>query len=115
MMNIYTASRPGDAAQARDLALEIAHATARDLSPAELDRARAQQKAGVLMALEAPGGIADWLGGSILTWGRVLTAAELIAQLDAVTLEEARAAGAAMLASPVALAAVGPKADRLAA
>ena len=115
MMNIYTASRPGDAAQARDLALEIAHATARDLSPAELDRARAQQKAGVLMALETPGGIADWLGGSILTWGRVLTAAELIAQLDAVTLEEARAAGAAMLASPVALAAVGPKADRLAA
>ena len=115
LLSLYTASRPADAAQARDLALEIAQATARDLSPAELERARAQHKAGLLMGLEGPGGMADWLGGSLLTWGRVLSAAELIAQLDAVSLEDVRAAGADMLASPVALAAVGPKADKLAA
>lgn len=115
LLSLYTASRPADAAKARDLALEIAHATARDLSFQELTRARAQLKAGVLMSLESPSGMADWLGGSLITHGRILTAAELIAQMDAVSLDDVRAAGAAMLTTPVALAAVGPRADKLAA
>ncbi|MFN7398609.1 MAG: insulinase family protein, partial [Sandaracinobacter sp.] len=82
---------------------------------AELDRARAQMKTGLLMGLESAYGRADWLGRSLLVHGRVLPAAEVVAALDAVTVEPARAAGAAMLATPPALAAVGPKAAKLAA
>lgn len=115
LLSIYAAARPKDGAQMLDLARSIALTTARELQPAELNRARAQLKAGVLMGLEGCAGQADWLGGSLLTWGRVVPPAELIATLDAVTLDQVRDAGAAMLATPPALAIVGPKAERLAA
>ncbi|WP_199555799.1 M16 family metallopeptidase [Sandaracinobacteroides hominis] len=115
VLTLYCATRPADADRALALAREIAAATAADLSPAELARARAQMKAGVLMGLEGCAGQADWLGGSLITYGRVIPPSELIAALDAVTVEQVRAAGAAMLATPPALAIVGPKATKLAA
>ncbi len=114
-LSIYCAARPADADRALALAREIALKTAEELSPAELVRARAQQKAGILMGLEGCAGQADWLGGSLITYGRVIPPAELIAAIDAVTLEDVRAAGAAMLATTPALAVVGPKAQKLAA
>ena len=115
MLSLYAATRPKDGADALGLAREIAERTARELTQAELNRARAQLKAGVLMGLEGCAGQADWLGGSLITWGRVVPPAELIATLDAVTVDEVRATGAAMLESLPALAIVGPRADRLAA
>lgn len=115
MLSLYCATRPADADRALALAREIAAATAADLSPAELARARAQLKAGILMGLEGCAGQADWLGGSLITFGRIIPPAELIATLEGVTLDEVRAAGAAMLATPPALAVVGPKAAKLAA
>lgn len=115
LLSIYAAARPKDGAQALELAREIALVTAAELTQAELDRARAQLKAGVLMGLEGCAGQADWLGGSLITWGRVVSPAELIATLDAVSLDDARSVGATMLATPPALAIVGPKAERLAA
>jgi predicted Zn-dependent peptidase len=114
LLSLYCAARPRDAAAALDLARQVAAETAAGLEQAELDRARAQLKAGLLMGLESAYGRAEWLGRSLLFHGRVLDPAEVIAALDAVTVEGARAAGAAMLASRPALAAVGPKAERLA-
>jgi predicted Zn-dependent peptidase len=115
LLSLYLATRPKDGARALDLARTIADSAVKDLSEAELERARAQQKAGILMALEGCAGQADWLGGSFLTYGRAVTAAEVIARLDAVTLDDVRAVGAAMLATPPALAAVGPRTEKLAA
>jgi predicted Zn-dependent peptidase len=115
LLSLYFASRPADAAGALDLARKVARQTAETLDQAELDRARAQLKAGLLMGLESASGRAEWLGRSILFHGRVVPPAEMVAALGAVTVETARAAGAAMLATPPALAAVGPKADKLAA
>ena len=115
MFNIYAAARPKDGPALLGMAHDIADEATRNLSPAELDRARAQLKSGVLMGLEGCAGQADWLGGSLLTWGRVIEPAELIATMDRVTVDEVRAAGAAMLATSRALAVVGPGAERLAA
>jgi predicted Zn-dependent peptidase len=115
LLSLYCAARPRDAAAALDLARKVAAETAAGLEPAELERARAQMKAGLLMGLESAYGRAEWLGRSLLFHGRVLEPAEMIAALNAVTVEGARAAGAAMLATAPALAAVGPKADKLVA
>ncbi|MGL6044203.1 MAG: M16 family metallopeptidase, partial [Sandaracinobacteroides sp.] len=60
-------------------------------------------------------GRAEWLGRTLLVHGRVVPAAETVAKFDAVTLDQARAVGARMLATAPALAAVGPKAEKLAA
>ena len=115
VLSLYCATRPKDAAKALALARDVMAQTAATLDEAELKRAKAQLKAGLLMALESCGGQADWLGRSMLVFGRVIPASEMIADIEAADVELVRATGAKMLASPPAFAAVGPKADALAA
>jgi predicted Zn-dependent peptidase len=113
MLAVHFASQPADAGQALDLVRAVADAAATGLEPAEVARARAQLKAGLLMGLEGPAGVADWLARCWATHGRLLQVDELVAAIDAVDADRARAAGAAMLASVAALAAVGPGVDLL--
>lgn len=113
LLALYIATRPKDAAEALDLLCSCALVAANELAQDELDRARAQVKAGILMSLEGCASQADWLGSSFLTYGRVIPTSELIADLEKVTLEEVRNVGTKMLASPAALSVVGPAADRL--
>lgn len=115
VLTLYFAAQPGDGARALELLRKVTAETAETLSESELRRARAQMKAGLLMGLEGVAGQADWLGRSLLTFGRVMPAAEAIAKLDAATVDEVRDAGRRMLATAPALAAVGPKALKLAA
>lgn len=115
MLTLYLATRPKDAKRALAMVRSIGRDAAAALEQVELDRARAQLKAGTLMALEGCAGLADWLGRTWLSHGRLLTATEVVESLDRVTLDETRAAGAAMLATAEAFAAVGPKAEALAA
>lgn len=115
VLSLYCATRPKDAAAALELARTVAADLAETLSPAELARARAQIRAGILMGLEGCTGQADWLGRSLLTFGRVVAPEDVLAAIEAVPLDAVRAAGAAMLSGAPALAAVGPGADRLAA
>jgi predicted Zn-dependent peptidase len=91
------------------LAREVLSATAEGLTEAELSRARAQMEAGLLMGLEAAQGRADHLARSIEVFGRILSLAEVLEQIRAVTVEDARAAGRVLLDGPVAVASVGAK------
>jgi predicted Zn-dependent peptidase len=87
---------------------EIGNA-AETINESEVARAKAQMKAGLLMALESSGARAEQLARQILVHGRALPLSELIAKVDAVTVESARAAGRALLArSRLAISALGP-------
>ena len=77
------------------------------LTEIEVQRARAQMKAGLLMALETPQGRADHLARSIEIFGRIVSAEEQLAQLRAVDVAAARAAGVDLHAGPVAVASIG--------
>ena len=77
------------------------------LTDAEVQRARAQLEAGLLMSMESVQGRADQMARSIEVFGRVLTVDELLAQLQAVDTQAARAAGAALLDGRAAVASVG--------
>lgn len=99
-----------DRARAAELvatARQLVAATAEGLSETELNRARAQAEAGLLMTLETPQGRADAMSRSIELFGRILSAEELLAELRAVTVVDARSAGQALLDGPVAIASVG--------
>jgi len=104
---VHAACARGEASAARDLIDMVLHGAVADLSVAELVRARAQAVAGLLMALEGPQGQADHVARCLAVHGRYLSPAEIITRLDAVTLDEARAAGAAMLAHAPARAEIG--------
>jgi predicted Zn-dependent peptidase len=109
MLSLYMGTDPDTAANAIQLSLDHLRAAARSVTPAEVQRAKAQAKAGLLMALESCSGVAEQLGRHLLVFGRVLTPAELVAAVDACTPEQVAAAGAAMLAGGrLALATVGP-------
>ena len=75
----------------------------------ELERARAQLKAGLLMGLESPSARAERLARMLNVWGRVPDIDETIAKIDAVTPERLRgfAESVATRADP-ALALLGP-------
>jgi predicted Zn-dependent peptidase len=97
------------AAEALTLARECVEAAAADLSQAELDRARAQVEAGMMMSLETVQGRADAIARSIELFGRIMSLDEMLAELRAVTLDNARAAGQALFDGPSATAAIGGK------
>ena len=59
------------------------------------------------MALEAPQGVADFMARSLLVHRRIVPPAEIVARIEAVTVDQARAAGAAMLAHTPARAEIG--------
>jgi predicted Zn-dependent peptidase len=97
------------AAEAMALAREIVERAAVELAEAELNRARAQVEASILMALETPQGRADSMARSIEIFGRIMSAEEMLAEIRAVDVEAARAAGRKMLEGPRALASIGGK------
>ena len=76
----------------------------------EVERARAQMKAGLLMGLESPSNRAERLARMLQIWGRVPDLEETVERIDAVTLAECapgethggtRDAGAMALYGPV--------------
>ncbi|MCC5992420.1 MAG: insulinase family protein [Rhodobacteraceae bacterium] len=80
-----------------------------DMSEAEVARARAQMKAGLLMGLESPSARAERLAKLLSIWGRVPDLSEAIARIDSVTAAQVRAHAENLLAhSHTALALYGP-------
>jgi len=109
LITLYAGTGEADLATlARAMAAEIAR-TAGDLSEAELARARAQNRAGLLMGMESVSARAERLARMMAIWGRVPGLDEMIARLDAVTLEDVRNyAARTAREAPAALALYGP-------
>jgi predicted Zn-dependent peptidase len=116
LMSVHAATARKDAARARDLIDRVLAEAAEGLEPAELARAKAQAVASLLMALESPQGQGDYLARQLLVHRRWVPASEVVDRIEAVTLDDARAAGRAMLAHAPARAEIGavirPRASR---
>ena len=78
------------------------------LSEAEVARAKAQLKVSLLTALESSSARAEQIARQHMAFGRVVDLSEILARVDAITVEDVRRAGAAMLATPPTVAAIGP-------
>jgi predicted Zn-dependent peptidase len=93
MFGLYAGTDAADTSELMRLIVdEIANA-AETLSEAEIARAKAQMKAGLLMALESSGDRIGQLARQMIAWGRPIPLDELIERVDSVTVESARAAG----------------------
>ncbi|MGY2052336.1 M16 family metallopeptidase [Methylobacterium sp. JK268] len=91
-----------------DVTIACLGQTAASVEPVEVARAKAQLKVSLLSALETPGGRIERIARQILAWGRIIPAEEIIAKVDAVTIDQVRAAGRAVMAGAPTLAAIGP-------
>lgn len=80
-----------------------------DMEPEEIQRAKNQVKAGLLMARESTSTVAEWIGRHLLIYGRYWTAKEITAKIDAIQQEDLLRVYQRLLASKTpTLAAIGP-------
>jgi predicted Zn-dependent peptidase len=106
---VYTGTGPDAVAELVPVLAEELRRIATEPPPAaEMARARAQIRAGLLMGLESTSARMDALGSQILTYGRPLPPDEIVARIDAVTAEHVAASGRRLFAGTPALAAIGP-------
>jgi predicted Zn-dependent peptidase len=106
---LYAGTDESDAPELmRVVIAELTNAT-ETLNETEVNRAKAQMKAGLLMALESSEARVGQLARQILAYGRPIPLDEIVAKVDAVSVESARAAGRALIGrSRPAIAALGP-------
>ena len=88
--------------------------TAESATERELARVKTQAKASLLRGLASPWGQANYLARQLATHGRLDAPADIVARIDAVTLDQVRAAGALMMSGPRARATIGFSAVRAA-
>ncbi|OYW35399.1 MAG: peptidase M16, partial [Azorhizobium sp. 12-66-6] len=78
-------------------------------SEVEVNRAKAQMKVGVLTAQESSGARADQAARQILGFDRIIPVEEIVAKVEAVTVESVRASARDLLAhARPTLSAIGP-------
>ena len=107
-LTIYAGTSKADIADLAQLTVDEMKRAAEDMSEAEVARARAQMKAGLLMGLESPSSRAERNARMLSVWGRVPGVEEAVAKIDAVTTADVRRYGADLAAANTALALYGP-------
>ncbi len=109
MITIYAGTSAGQIGELADITIDEVRRSAEALSEAELARAKAQMKAGMLMGLESPSGQAERLARSLAIWGRVPDPRELAERIDAIDVAQVRNHAQALIAAArPALALYGP-------
>jgi predicted Zn-dependent peptidase len=107
LFGFYAGSADRDAAEVAAASLDCLAEAAHGLGEAEIRRAKAQMKVSLVTALEQPAARVHQLSRQMQVYGRPLSFDEMLARVDAITVEEVRKTGAAMLRSPPAVAAIG--------
>ncbi|NDW52941.1 pitrilysin family protein [Aliiroseovarius sp. PrR006] len=108
MLTVYAGTSGDDIAALSGLCIDEMKRAASDMSDRELERARTQMKAGLLMGLESPSARAERMARLVGIWGEVPTLADTVSKIDAVTLQDLRDFGASLSDSAMAMAVYGP-------
>lgn len=112
MTTIYAGTSGDEIAELTHLTIDEMKRAADEMSLAEVARARAQMKAGLLMGLESPSSRTERLARMIQIWGTVPPLEETVSRIDSVTTGDVRAFGEALIhAAPAAMALYGPVAS----
>jgi predicted Zn-dependent peptidase len=107
-ITIYAGTSEAEIGALADLTVDELKRAATDMTEAEVARARAQLKAGLLMGMESPSNRAERNARLLAIWGRVPTADEAVAKIDAVTAGAVKDYAGALLGAKSALALYGP-------
>lgn len=109
MTTIYAGTSGEEIKDLTNLTIDEMKRAADDMSPAEVARARAQMKAGLLMGLESPSSRTERLARMIQIWGEVPSLEDTVSRIDSVTTGDVRAFGELLVReAPAALALYGP-------
>jgi predicted Zn-dependent peptidase len=107
LFGFYAGSADRDVAEVVAASLDCLAEAAHGLEESEIRRAKAQMKVSLVTALEQPAARVHQLSRQMQVYGRPLSFDEMLARVDAITVEEVRKTGAAMLRSSPAVAVIG--------
>ena len=107
-ITLYAGTSKAEIAELTRLTVDEMKRAADDMTEAEVARARAQLKAGMLMGLESPSNRAERNARLLAVWGRVPDIDEAVEKIDAVTVEGVRRFAGEMGGAKTALALYGP-------
>jgi predicted Zn-dependent peptidase len=106
---LYAGTDEADAPELMRVAIDQIALATETLNETEVARAKAQMKAGLLMALESSEARLGQIARQMLAYGRPIPLDEIVAKVDAVTVASARASGRALIGrGRPAIAALGP-------
>lgn len=108
LFGIHAATSEEDIEELVPLVVEELGKMTDGVSEAELRRAKAQLRSGLLMTLESPIARAGQMARHILIHGRPLALEEMVAKVEAVTLDDLKALAWSIMESAPTLAAIGP-------
>lgn len=98
LLTVYAGTGEDDIGELATLTVDEFRRAADDLSEAEVARARAQLRAGVLMGLEGPSSRVERLARMVAIWGHVPPVEETVAKIEAVSTGAVRAWAARLAA-----------------
>ena len=107
-ITIYAGTSSEEIASLAQLTVEELKRAPQDMSSTEVERARVQLKAGLLMGLESPSSRAERLARLLAIYDRVPSLDEAIAKIDAVTCQDVREFAANMNMARSAMVLYGP-------
>ena len=108
LFGIYAGTGESEAAELMPVTLEELGKVQHEVTAAEINRARAQLKAGLLMSLESTGSRCEQLARQWQIFGRLIPASETVAKIEAVTEADIRAVAAKIFRQKPTLATIGP-------
>jgi predicted Zn-dependent peptidase len=111
MITLYAGTSAEEIGELGRLTMDELKRAADDMTEAEVARARAQLKAGMVMGLESPTSRAERLARYMSIWGRVPPLSEAVGKIDAVTTQAVRDFAGRMTEGAAALALYGPIGD----
>ena len=111
LFGVYAGTGEKEAAELLPVIVETIQQTAVDLQEEEIERAKAQLKAGILMSRESSAARAEQLANQLLIYDRPLTTGEIVAKVEAVDAASLARVVTRIFESPPTLAALGPLAN----
>jgi predicted Zn-dependent peptidase len=109
LFGLYTGTDAADAPELMTLVVDEFVKATETITDVEVGRAKAQMKAGLLMALESSGARAEQLARQMLAYDRPIALDEIVAKIDAMTVASIGAAGRSLIRQGrPAISALGP-------
>lgn len=108
LFGIAAGTAEADAEDLIKVSLDELQRAAVSITQAELDGAKAQMKVSLMSAFESSGQRAEQLARQWLSYGRLIPADDILARIDALTVDAVTQAGRALTASAPTLAVIGP-------
>ena len=108
LLGIYAGTGEDEAKELMPVTLAELLKVQRDVTQDELNRARAQVKAGLLMSLESTGSRCEQIARQLQVFGRIVATEETVAKLNAVTLDDIGRVAMRIFSGRPTLATIGP-------